>query len=120
MLKPISPMPLPRHGRVAAQKRGWRGITDVLFAFSLLALVLVAQGCGGGGGGSAAAPEAEAPPELGELFIGITDAEGDFLRYAVDIEALTLERRNGDLVEALPLATRIDFTELTSKIRIGT
>ncbi len=113
MYQPSSPLPLPRRARVVAQKRGWHGFKDLVCAFSLLALVLLAHGCGGGGGSSASAPAADAPPELGELFIGITDAEGDFLRYAVDVEALTLERANGDVVETLPLTTRIDFTELT-------
>lgn len=65
---------------------------------------------------SAAAPAPPgglSAPEPGMLFIGITDAEGDFLQYNVDVESLTLTARNGNIVETLPASTRIDFTELT-------
>jgi hypothetical protein len=82
---------------------------------SLLCLTALLGACGGGGSGADAvagpAPE-PAPAETGELVLAITDAEGDFLRYAVDLEAIVLERRNGDRVEALPNRTRIDFVEL--------
>jgi hypothetical protein len=76
---------------------------------------IVVQGCGGGGGSSASSvsPGGSSAPELGILFIGITDAEGDFLQYSVDVESLTLTARNGNVIETLPASTRIDFTELT-------
>ena len=77
----------------------------------------VMTACGGGGGSSSAAPapanSPAAAPETGDLLVSITDAEGDFVGYTVDVGAITLERANGDTVQALPLSTRIDFTELT-------
>lgn len=80
----------------------------------MVALLSLA-GCGGGGGSSG--PAAPSPtgstPENGRLIIGLTDAEGDFLVYDVTVESLILHRQNGDVVEALPLATRVDFAELT-------
>lgn len=69
-----------------------------LFILSLLA------GCGGGSGTTA---------DSGEVVIGLTDAEGDFLSYTVDVKSLTLTKANGAVVETLPLNTRIDFAQYT-------
>ncbi len=113
MYQRLSSLSLPRRHDSLRGTGGWRRTKEHVFAIGLLALLIVAQGCGGGGSSSPAAPAPEAPPDTGALFIGITDAEGDFLRYTVDVESLTLTRENGDVVETLPLATRIDFTELT-------
>ncbi len=65
-------------------------------------------GCGGGGGGGGSAPAAT---DVGNVAIGLTDAEGDFVTYAVDILSLTLTRANGAVVETLPLTTRVDFAD---------
>ena len=43
--------------------------------------------------------------------IGLTDADGDFLSYTVDVLSLKLERRNGSVIEVLPNQTRIDFAQ---------
>ena len=59
----------------------------------------------------------------GEVVIGLTDAEGDFASYTVDVLSLTLTRANGAVVETLPLATRVDFaqyTELTEFLTAAT
>ena len=92
----------------APSQRGFAGwIMAALCALALL------QGCGGGGSSSDAQPVASAsPPESGEVVIGVTDAPGDFLLYSVSLQSLTLTRANGDVVETLPLSTRIDFAEL--------
>ena len=80
----------------------------------LLILALALAGCGGGGGGGGIDPVAAVvPQDNGELIIGLTDAEGDFVSYTVDVLAITLERLDGVQVEALPLNTRVDFAELT-------
>lgn len=75
---------------------------------------LALTGCSGGGADElvAAAP-VPTQQQDGEVFIAITDAEGDFISYTVDVVSLSLQKANGDLVETLPLTTRIDFTELT-------
>ena len=88
--------------------------------YASIALITL-SGCGGGGGSSPQAPAAsgQAPAtnpavsdDNGELLIGITDAEGDFVTYIVDVTSIQLHRANGDIVNALPARTRIDFTQL--------
>ena len=59
----------------------------------------------------------------GEVVIGLTDAEGDFASYTVDVLSLTLTKANGAVVETLPLVTRVDFaqyTELTEFLTAAT
>lgn len=47
----------------------------------------------------------------GTLMLSITDADGDFDSYTVDVVSVQLERANGSVFEALPATTRIDFTQ---------
>ena len=68
----------------------------------LLALALA--GCGGSGDGGESA-------ETGELTISLTDAEGDFNHYTVDVVSLTLHKANGAIVETLPNSVRLDFSQ---------
>lgn len=69
-------------------------------------------GCGGSGGSSTATPPAPTP-DTGTLLVSVTDADGDFVGYSVDVLSVTLHRRGGGTVEVLPAATRIDFAQLT-------
>lgn len=82
------------------------------FLGGLAALALAMTGCGGGGTSSAPAPQ---PPsgcaDCGTVYVGLTDADGDFLSYAVDVQSLTLRRADGTVVEALPVAPRVDFAQ---------
>ncbi|MDH5447114.1 MAG: metallophosphoesterase [Gammaproteobacteria bacterium] len=58
-----------------------------------------------------------------ELSIALTDAEGDFVSYTVDVVSLTLTKANGTVVETLPLKTRVDFaqyTDMTEFLTIAT
>lgn len=82
-------------------------------------LLLALNSCGGGGGGSTPAPTAGGPatgscgaPDCGMAMITITDADGDFLAYSVDVVSLTLTRANGQVVQTLPVTSRIDFSQL--------
>jgi len=50
--------------------------------------------------------------ETGTVSIGLTDAAGDFLSYAVDVTSLTLTKADGTVVQTLPQRTRIDFARL--------
>jgi hypothetical protein len=70
-------------------------------------------GCGGSGGSTATLDPPAPTPENGTLLVSITDADGDFVSYSVDVLSVTLERRGGGTVEVLPTATRIDFAQLT-------
>lgn len=75
---------------------------------------LAAAGLAGCGGSSSAPASNSAPPaDTGTLLVSITDADGDFVGYTVDVLSITLERRGGGSVEVLPAATRIDFAQLT-------
>ncbi len=90
-------------------------------ALTCLATGLVA--CGGGGDTpSQSAPDpvatVECDPanpsthaECGTVLLGLTDADGDFLNYTVDVVSLSLETANGRIVETLPRSTRINFAE---------
>lgn len=113
-------MDLTYSGKSAHGRTG-PGLMRLLAAF-LSAFILTACGGGSGsssepsgdGGTSAQVCDPADPTTIGEcgtVFVGITDADGDFLSYYVDVLSLTLERANGDVVETLPTTTRIDFAQ---------
>ncbi len=94
--------------------------TGTFFGRAILLLsVLILAACGGGTNGTTTpTPTAGCDPddpstvdECGTLLIGLTDDDGDFLNYTLDVVSLTLETANGRVVETLPLKTRIDFTD---------
>lgn len=81
-----------------------------LLAISIFALA----GCGGGSGGDTSAdqqPTACDASSCGSLLVAMTDADGDFLSYAVDVVSLKMKRANGTVVETLPNQTRVDFAQ---------
>ena len=49
--------------------------------------------------------------QCGTLILGLTDADGDFDSYTVDVVSIELEKANGAVIETLPARTRIDFTQ---------
>ncbi len=83
-----------------------------IFAASVFALM---TGCGGSGGTSSSTdsnpPENASSVETGELFISLTDAEGDFLSYSVDVTSISLTHRNGTEVNVLTNTTTVDFAQ---------
>ena len=100
-------------------------------AILLAALILAA--CGGGASTEPTPdPQANAScdpandathDECGTVFIGLTDADGDFLSYTVDVLSLELERADGSVINVLPNSTRIDFAQyvdLTEFISVAT
>lgn len=99
-------------GRQARQQK-WAGWLMLLASF-ILALNLTA--CGGGGG------QAESG-DSGQVLVALTDAEGDFVTYTVDVLSIKLTHANGTEVETLPISTRVDFaqyTELTEFLTAAT
>ena len=83
---------------------------------------MILTACGGSGAGrgtSTPTPTAVAcnpsdpttVAECGTLLVGITDADGDFLSYIVDVVSIQLEKADGTLVETLPATTRMDFSQ---------
>jgi hypothetical protein len=49
--------------------------------------------------------------ECGAVMVALTDADGNFLNYTVDVLSLKLETADGRIVETLPRTTRINFTD---------
>lgn len=88
---------------------------------TMLFALLVLAACGGGAGTTASQPpdttatcdpnDASTFDECGTVMVALTDADGDFLNYTVDVLSLKLETANGRIVETLPNATRINFTD---------
>ena len=90
---------------------------SALSRFAIYTCALLLAACGGGGGGSASPPASiggspsSSCTDCGTAYIAITDADGDFLSYTVDVVSLKLKRANGTMVETLPATTRIDFAQ---------
>lgn len=97
---------------------------------ALLASVLLLAACDAGDPGTAlqepAAAEdcdpgnAASTDHCGTLLLGITDADGDFLSYSVNVMSLQLEMADGRIVETLPAATRMDFASYVDLTEILT
>jgi len=97
-----------------------------------LAMMLLLAGCGGGGGAAgdmtlqtAACDPADASTygECGTVMVALTDADGDFLNYTVDVLSLQLETANGRVVETMPQRTRInfaDYVDLSELVTVAT
>jgi hypothetical protein len=91
---------------------------SALSRFATFTCALLLGACGGGGGGSFGPPSSgggsassSCTSDCGTAYIAITDADGDFLSYTVDVVSLKLKRANGTMVETLPATTRIDFAQ---------
>jgi hypothetical protein len=90
-----------------------------LRAFSrctVMAAAWLLAACGGGGASNPPPTSNNPPPvnacqDCGTAYIAITDADGDFMSYTVDVVSLKLKRANGTLVETLPATTRVDFAQ---------
>lgn len=57
-------------------------------------------------------PDKNEPPQ-GKMTLVLTDADGDFLSYTVDVTSISLHRRDGTSIETVPVNTRIDFAGYT-------
>jgi hypothetical protein len=80
-----------------------RGFLQILKVFSLTVILAF---------GLASCGKSSSNGDMGTVNIGMTDAAGDFISYAVDVTSLTLTKANGTVVETLPQRTRIDFAQL--------
>jgi hypothetical protein len=94
------------------------GARAMLARAGVLAGLAVLAACGGGGGGSMSSPSSGgtqadscSASSCGTAYIAMTDADGDFMSYTVDVVSLTLKRANGATVETLPATTRVDFAQ---------
>lgn len=75
-----------------------------------LALAALLAACGGSGSSGGSSPQACA--DCGTAIVSLTDADGDFSSYTVDVVSLSLERANGSVVQTLPRSARVDFAQL--------
>jgi hypothetical protein len=85
-------------------------------------ILIALAACGGGG----PANQAPAPSQgcdaatCGTLLVGLTDADGDFLNYSVDVVSLSLRKADGTIVQALPTRQRVDFAGLVDLTELVT
>ena len=83
---------------------------QMLFVF--LAMTVFSSCSGSSGESQNGEPKNEAKGEArGEVTISLTDAEGDFVTYSVDVVSITLTLKDGSVVETLPIATTVDFAQ---------
>ena len=75
---------------------------------AVLFFAVVLSGCADSGSGGS---NPTGNNDTGDLVVGLTDAESDFVKYEVDIVSLTLTKQNGAVVDALPVVTRVDFAQ---------
>ena len=59
-------------------------------------------------------------PDCGSLFLGLTDADGDFLTYSVEVTAIQLTRRDGTHVSVMPSMQMIDFADYVEVSELAT
>ena len=94
---------------------GGVSIRTIWMSIALVVIVLALSACSGGSTSNnstdpvAAAACDPADPgtagECGTLIIGLTDGDGDFLSYSVDVLSLLLEKADGTAIEVLPNST---------------
>lgn len=107
--------------------------STIWMSMALVLLTMMLSACGGGTSTTSEPPPPVAATcipsdpttaaECGTVIIGLTDADGDFLSYTVDVLSVSLEKANGEVVNVLPNATRIDFSQyvdLTEFISVTT
>ena len=87
---------------------------------ALTIIILALAGCGGGASTTAVDDPVAAvcipsdpstAAECGTVLVGMTDADGDFMNYSVDVLSISLEKADGTSVQAMPNSARINFSE---------
>lgn len=99
-----------------------KAIANARILYPLIAgLAFGLAGCGGSGSDPGLAGATRCDPndastfdECGSIVVALTDVDGDFASYTVDVLSLTLERGNGTTIEMLPQSARVDFAQLTT------
>lgn len=103
------------------------GLRSFVLGAGMIVLVVLIASCSGGGGGEGGHVKTDPIDtsgfDSGSVIIGLTDAEGDFLSYTVDVLSLTLTRADGAVVETLPVSCRMDiarYTDITEFLTAAT
>jgi hypothetical protein len=88
-----------------------------MLAVLVLIMIFMLFGCGkGSGGGNDLDADASGNDYgNGDLYIALTDNQGEFLSYTVDVLSIRLEKANGAVVETMPPgeSARVDFSQYT-------
>lgn len=90
------------------EKGLFKKVIGHLVLIGLFVFIIGLYGCTSQSGNTGTESE-----ESGDVIISLTDAEGDFVNYSVNVLSLTLTKDNGVVVETLPLTTQIDFAQYT-------
>ncbi len=110
----------------AARARSSRALVGKRLMRGLSVLVMLAlAGCGSGSGSMAApGPSTSSKQSVcsgcGTAMVSLTDAPGDFVSYIVKVDSLSLTRADGTVVQTVPTATQVDFTQLVNLSEILT
>lgn len=93
---------------------------------AVLSLALGLAACGGSGSGSSTLPPGSSTgngtdcthPTSSDVdgctYVALSDEAGDFLTYTVNVDKLTLTRRDGTVVSIIPSKTTVDFAQYLS------
>ena len=89
---------------------------------SLASIAAVLAACSGGGSSGLAGDnrsgctpsDPSTAGDCGTVIVALTDVEGDFASYTIDVLSIALDRADGARIEMLPQSARIDFAQLTS------
>ena len=92
--------------------------TKLLILAGLTAVIWLLGGCSSGSNSELAGSGDCA--DCGTVLVTLTDAEGDFANYTVDVAALKLEHANGDIVETLTNAGSLDFSQYVNLTELFT
>ena len=85
---------------------------QTLIAMLSIFIAFILSACGGSGTGSTTSnlvPMSCTGTNCGGAQLSLTDAQGDFLTYTVDVASLKLNRIDGTTVETIPMSTKVDF-----------
>jgi hypothetical protein len=94
----------------------WKRLFSVLIIGLFLAATLGLTGCSDwfeGLNGEDGENGEDGKENSGQIVIGLTDDQGDFVNYTVNVSYLTLTKADGAVVNALPLSTQVDFAQYT-------
>ena len=85
----------------------------ILLCFLLATAFASLSGCGASSSSSATEDPINEDTEVqkSELYVSLTDAEGDFLTYEVAVTNISMQRENGAQVNILPRTTKVDFAQ---------